>query len=119
MEEPATDAEADDEIHQPQPGHVPGLVAQVVGQLGGFALAGPVGAAVAPVITSVLDLAISEVRRNGRRQVEATINEAATLSGLELESLLERLVSSPAHMAVLLEAVEAAARTTDPASSTR
>ena len=37
------------------------------------------------------------------------IGEAAALSGMDVEDLLEQLTSSPAHMAVLLEAVEAAA----------
>jgi hypothetical protein len=114
MEDAETDAAADDDIYRPQPGHMPGLVAQVVGQLGGFALAGPAGAALAPVLSSALDLAIEEVRHNGRRQVEAAIGEAANLSGLDAEDLLEKLVSSPVYMAVLLEAVEAAARTVDP-----
>lgn len=113
MEDPETNTEADDETHRQQAGRVPGLVAQVVGQLGGFALAGPVGSALTPVITTVLDLAIAEVRRNGRRRVDATLGEAARLSGLDVEDLLEELVSSPPHMAVLLEAVEAAARTVD------
>ncbi|HEY5181507.1 MAG TPA: hypothetical protein VIJ07_17315, partial [Dermatophilaceae bacterium] len=114
MEDAETDAAADDDIYRPQPGHMPGLVAQVVGQLGGFALAGPAGAALAPVLSSALDLAIEEVRHNGRHQVEAAIGEAANLSGLDAEDLLEKLVSSPVYMAVLLEAVEAAARTVDP-----
>jgi hypothetical protein len=113
MDEPGAGMDVDDDSYQPPKGLGRAVVSQIVGQLGGFAVAGPAGAAIAPVITTALDMAIAEIRRNGRRQVDTAMDVAVTRSGLDQDELLERLVSSPAHMAMLLEAVEAAARTAD------
>ena len=72
MDDLEFNTDVENEAYQPPPGLGLAVVTQAVGQLGGYAIAGPVGGmALAPLmIKKTLDLAFAEVRQNHRRQVD-------------------------------------------------
>jgi hypothetical protein len=63
-----------------------------------------------PMAAELMDKAAAEWRREGQRRAGLALSEAADESGMSIEDLLERSAADPSRLALLAEAIEAAAR---------